>query len=78
MIDLDIRTRAGLWLTASDLDADFDAMGASVDLEVERDDADRISLHTFIDGRGSMVTYELTREATIELATKLLAAAQLR
>lgn len=51
---------------------------AGVDLEVEREGEDSIAVHTFLDGTGSHITYELTRERAIDLARRLLNEARLR
>lgn len=48
--------------------------GRIAQLEVERDeyDAGCIELHTFVDGRGSLTSYVLDREAAIVLARNIL------
>jgi hypothetical protein len=70
------RTDARLWAELEGEERTFE--GTTANLEVERNDPNSISVHTFINGRGSLITYELTREGAIELATKLLLEAQLR
>lgn len=55
-----------------------EAEAKQVVLEAERgEDHDEISLHTFIDGRGSMCSFYLSRENAIRLASDILRAVEL-
>lgn len=49
------------------------------DVEIERDenDAGRVALYTFVDGRGSVTSYYLDREAALVLARNILNAVTL-
>lgn len=70
------RVRAEWWHGEED---ELEESPQRVYLEVERDEggAGRVSIHTMLGGTGSHASYYLDREATIELAAKLLNAVRL-
>lgn len=70
------RTDARLWTQLDDFEKQA-YEGDNVNLEVEADSLNRVLLHTFIEGRGSLVSFEFNREDAITLATKLLNAVSL-
>lgn len=76
MQTVDTRITAALWLTAGDFEEDHE--DTKVMVEVERDEPNEISLHTFIDGRGSLITYTFDREEALNLAAQILNAVRLR
>jgi hypothetical protein len=75
MVETAERVDAVLWTDGLE-----EHVGARCVLEVSTEDSgpSRVMLHTFIDGRGSMVSFELDRERVIDLAAQLLAAVALR
>lgn len=56
------------------------AAGVRATVEVTRDEYDpgKVAISTYVDGRGSVTSYYLDREAAISLARELLSAAALR
>lgn len=63
----------------SGTDGNAEHEGTRVDLEIERDEGDssRVSIHTFLNGEGSITSYYVDREHAIRLAHALLGAAML-
>lgn len=71
--------RTEFWPMAND-DAGMWEEGRTAMVEVERDESDpgRVTLHTMVDGRGSVTSYYFDREDAIRLANALLDAVVLR
>lgn len=66
------RIRTEFW---SDTVGDADYEGVTAFVEVEReDDEPRVALRTFVDGRGSVTSYYLSRDDAVALARDLLSA----
>jgi hypothetical protein len=78
MSTTDSRVPARLW-SIPDEPGEGEREDVDAYLDVESDDGGpgRVAIHTFIDGRGSMVSYYLDREAAIQFARMLLQAVEL-
>lgn len=64
---------AALWTDGLD-----EHEGQQVTLQVERSEPNEISIHTFIDGRGSMVSLYFDRESALTFLAKFADALVLR
>jgi hypothetical protein len=73
--------RAEWWPPAGDeVQPAEDSLGvgriASLEVERDEDDTNRVAIHTFAAGRGSLSSYYLDREEARRLALRLLVAAE--
>lgn len=82
-MDMDTQTLRAEWWPPRDGDdvllaEDSLDEGRLASLEVERDgsDSNRVAIHTFADGRGSLSSYYLDREEARRLAVRLLIASE--
>lgn len=75
MVETAERVGAVLWTDGLD-----EHVGVRCVIEVSTEDrpTGRVVLHTFIDGRGSMASFELDRERAIDMAAQILDAVVLR
>lgn len=64
------RTDATLWMDGQEGLETYE--GNPIMVEAARTDVDEVAIHTFYEGRGSVVSIYFSRERAIEFATALL------
>lgn len=75
MTDLATRVPTRLWV--EDITEAGDVQDVTAHVEIEQTEPNEYALHTFVDGKGSLVSFYFDRESVLSLAARILKEAAL-